>query len=232
MNIISDTSLFFNTFPLQVGVTPVSHPSIAYSSDGSRIVVAFSAFQPGDSLDGFNYNDIYMTYSDNGGLNRATPVNMTNTHNWDELYPVLSETGNTPNLFSVKYQVTKGPGSQSFTDAKPTYRVYNVLKRFNPASIGIKEINGNVPAKYTLLQNYPNPFNPATTIRFDVPKIGFVTLKVYDITGKLVDVLVNENLKAGQKEVTFNASTLSSGVYFYKLTADGFQSTKKMVLIK
>jgi hypothetical protein len=232
MNIISNQTLFENRAALQVGVTPLSHPSIAYSSDGSRIVVAFSAFQPGDSLDNFDYNDIYVTYSDNGGTSWATPVNLTNTSTWDELYPVLSETGNTPGQFTIKYQVTKGPGSQSFTDLTPTYRVYHVLKRFNPANIGIKEVNGIIPNKYSLNQNYPNPFNPSTTIRFDIPKSSFVTLKVYDITGKVVDVLVNENLKAGVKEVSFNASHLSSGVYFYKITADGFQATKKMILVK
>lgn len=232
MNIISDPGLFNTMAALQVGVTPVSHPSIAYSSDGSRIVIAFSGYQPGDSLDGFNYNDIYITYSDNGGLNWAAPVNLTNTHTWDELYPVLSETGNTSGQFTVKYQVTKGPGAQSFNNNAPTYRVYHVLKKFNPANIGVREVNNTVPSKFSLNQNYPNPFNPTTTIRFDVPKSSFVTLNVYDITGKLVETLVEENLSAGSKEVSFNASRLSSGVYFYKLTADNFQSTKKMILVK
>jgi hypothetical protein len=234
MTIISDTNQFFNIASggLQVGVTPVSHPTIAYSSDGSRVVVAFSAFQPGDSLDGFTYNDIYVTYSDNGGLNWINPVKLTNTPTWDELYPVLSETGNTPNQFTIKYQVTKGPGSQSFTDLTPTYRVYHVLRRFNPANVGIKEISGNVPDGYSLAQNYPNPFNPTTTIRFEVPKSGFVTLKVYDITGKMIETLVSENLKAGTKEVIFDAANLPSGVYFYSMISGSFKETRKMILVK
>jgi hypothetical protein len=232
MTIISNTTLFNNRQSLQVGVTPVSHPTIAFSSNGSRIVVAFSAFQPGDSLDSFTYNDIYMTYSDNGGANWITPKNITTTQTWDELYPILSETGNTPTQFTIKYQVTKGPGSQSFTDNAPTYRVYHVMKKFNPLTVGISEIGGNTPSNYSLSQNYPNPFNPTTTIRFAIPKSGFVTLKVYDITGKVIETLVSQQLKAGTKEVIFDASNLPSGVYFYSLVTDGYKETKKMMLIK
>jgi len=219
---------------LQVGVTPVSHPSIAFSDDGSRICVAFSSFQPGDTLDNFTFNEIYVTYSDNGGTNWANPVKLTNTPTWDELYPVLSQTGNTPTSFKIKFQATRGPGSQSFTDNAPTYRVYQVYKTFNPANVGVQNIGTNVPEKFSLKQNYPNPFNPETKIRFDVSKTSFVTLKVYNILGQLVETLINnEQLSAGTKEVTFNGSTLTSGIYFYTLTsANGFSQTRKMMLIK
>ncbi|MCX6162928.1 MAG: hypothetical protein NTV87_16530, partial [Ignavibacteriae bacterium] len=186
MTIISDTNLYYQQAALQVGVTPVSHPTIAYSADGSRIVVAFSAFQPGDSLDGFNFNDIYVTYSDNGGLNWAIPVNMTNTPTWDELYPVLSLTGNTNTSFKMKYQATRGPGSSSFTNNAPVYRVYHAYKSFNPANVGVNQIGSTVPGTFSLKQNYPNPFNPSTTIRFDLSKSALVTLKVYDLTGREV----------------------------------------------
>ena len=234
MNTISDTGLFFNRLALQVGVTPVSHPSIAFSDDGSRICVAFSSFQPGDTLDNFTFNEIYVTYSDNGGTNWANPVKLTNTPTWDELYPVLSQTGNTPTSFKIKFQATRGPGSQSFTDNAPTYRVYQVYKTFNPANVGVQNIGTNVPEKFSLKQNYPNPFNPETKIRFDVSKTSFVTLKVYNILGQLVETLINnEQLSAGTKEVTFNGSTLTSGIYFYTLTsANGFSQTRKMMLIK
>lgn len=232
MTIISDTNQFNNRSELQVGVTPVSHPSIAWSSDGSRITVVFSAFQPGDTLDGFTFNDIYVTYSDNGGTTWAPPANLTNTPTWDELYPVLTPTGNTVSQFHVKFQATRGPGCQSFSDAAPVYRVYHVLKSFNPANIGVKEISGKVPVKFALGQNYPNPFNPVTNIKFDVANASFVTMKVYDITGKEVTTLVNEYLNPGIKEVTFDASKLSTGIYFYTLLADGFRETKKMMLIK
>ncbi len=234
INIISDTALFNNRQSLQVGVTPVSHPSIAFSEDGSRICVAFSGFQPGDSLDGFTYNNIWVTYSDNGGATWANPVKLTNTPTWDELYPVLSLTGNTNTSFKIKFQATRGPGSQSFTDNAPTYRVYQVYRTFNPANVGIQNIGSNVPEKFSLKQNYPNPFNPSTKIRFDVSKASKITLKVYNILGQLVGTLANnETVSAGTKEVEFDGSGLTSGIYFYTLSSsDGFSETKKMILVK
>jgi len=90
----------------------------------------------------------------------------------------------------------------------------------------------NVPDKYTLEQNYPNPFNPLTRINFSLPKNGFVSLKIYDVLGKEVAVLINENKNPGKYIVDFNATSLTSGVYFYKLEVNGFVSTKKMTLIK
>lgn len=89
-----------------------------------------------------------------------------------------------------------------------------------------------VPASYELLQNFPNPFNPSTVIKFGLPKNGFVTLKVYDALGKEVAQLVNGNLNAGTYNVDFNASRLSSGVYFYRISAGEFTEIRKMVLMK
>jgi len=89
-----------------------------------------------------------------------------------------------------------------------------------------------VPTTFALNQNYPNPFNPSTIISFSVPKLADVALEVYSITGELVKVLMKGNLNAGSYEAKFNASQLSSGVYFYRLTAGDFVQTKKMMLIK
>lgn len=85
---------------------------------------------------------------------------------------------------------------------------------------------------YALLQNYPNPFNPTTTIRFEVRSLGFVELKVYDVLGREVEVLVHEVKRAGRYEVKFDASGLSSGVYFCRLTTGTYTSAKKMLLVK
>ncbi len=98
--------------------------------------------------------------------------------------------------------------------------------------IGIVNINTNVPDNFSLGQNYPNPFNPQTKIRFAIKSASFTDLKIYDILGRELKTLVNENLKPGEYEVSFNAANLPSGVYFYRLEADGFIETKKMVLIK
>ncbi|MBE2216877.1 MAG: T9SS type A sorting domain-containing protein [Ignavibacteria bacterium] len=98
--------------------------------------------------------------------------------------------------------------------------------------IGIEPISGNVPEKYSLSQNYPNPFNPTTNIKLQIPESGLVKLVVFDVTGREVAELVNETLTAGEYKVDFNASGLTSGVYFYRLTTEGFSEVKKMILVK
>ena len=88
------------------------------------------------------------------------------------------------------------------------------------------------PSYYILHQNYPNPFNPITTIKYEVPELSYVAIKVYDVLGKEMASLVKEEKPAGSYEVEFDASGLPSGVYFYKLQAGNFVETKKMVLMK
>lgn len=85
---------------------------------------------------------------------------------------------------------------------------------------------------YRLMQNYPNPFNPTTSIRYSLPMNSAVTLTVFNSLGKEVGILVNQKQVAGDYEVNFNATNLSSGIYFYRLEAEGFSETKKMLLIK
>lgn len=98
--------------------------------------------------------------------------------------------------------------------------------------VGIQPINSNTPAEYSLGQNYPNPFNPATKIDFALPKSGIVTIKVYDMLGHEIKTLLNENKTAGVYSVDFDASSLSSGVYFYTIHAGDFTASKKMTLVK
>jgi hypothetical protein len=93
-------------------------------------------------------------------------------------------------------------------------------------------VNIGIPAGYNLSQNYPNPFNPATSINYDLPAEGKVSLKIFDISGKEIMTLVNEVKTAGYYSVNFNASALSSGVYFYTISANNFVQTKKMILVK
>ncbi|MBN1398734.1 MAG: CotH kinase family protein [Bacteroidetes bacterium] len=103
----------------------------------------------------------------------------------------------------------------------------------NSAATAVDEINYRiVPDKFMLSQNYPNPFNPSTTIIYDIPASGHVTLKVFDLLGREVAVLVNENKSAGSYHATWNASGMTSGIYFYRLTAGKFSETKKLVLMK
>ncbi|MDR3610566.1 MAG: C25 family cysteine peptidase [Ignavibacteriaceae bacterium] len=90
----------------------------------------------------------------------------------------------------------------------------------------------NIPKTYKLYQNYPNPFNPSTTIRYQIPKPGLVSIKVYDILGREVTTLVNENKIAGTYDFNFNASRFASGVYIYQLRVNDFVSSQKMIIIK
>ena len=232
---LQDTNLFNQLVDIQVGATAVSHPSIAYSDDGSRLVAFYSGVQT-DTLDAFNFNDIYVSYSDDDGATWSSPINVTNTTDWDEMYPSVAKTGNTPGQFHVVFQSTKGPGCQSFTDLTPTYRVWEVYAKVNPltgAIIKVNNISSEIPQGYSLKQNFPNPFNPTTSIRFEIPQTSKVTLKVYDINGKEVATLVNnEVVSAGLNEVTFGGSNLASGVYYYSLQAGDFKQTRKMVLVK
>lgn len=103
---------------------------------------------------------------------------------------------------------------------------------YNDIVVSVNDGKENIPDKFILKQNYLNPFNPTTTIQFQVPNESFVNIIVYDILGKEVASLVNEKMPAGSYEVNFDASGLSSGIYFYKLQTDAFVETKKMILMK
>jgi len=108
----------------------------------------------------------------------------------------------------------------------------SVWRRLLSEIIGIQNISTEIPALYSLSQNYPNPFNPVTKITYDIPKNGFVKLIVFDVLGREVQTLVNESLKPGAYKASFNASQYPSGVYFYRLTTDGFSETRKMLLVR
>ena len=97
---------------------------------------------------------------------------------------------------------------------------------------GISIIGNEIPTEFKLYQNYPNPFNPTTQIRFDLAKTGLVKLSVYDLTGKLVQTILNTNYSAGKYNTEFDATNLSSGIYFYKLETPNYTGIKKMILLK
>jgi hypothetical protein len=98
--------------------------------------------------------------------------------------------------------------------------------------IGIRNISTETPLNYSLSQNFPNPFNPITNIKFNIAKLSYIKIVVYDMMGREVQTLVNESLSPGAYEVNWKASLFSSGVYYYRLTADNFSDTKKMLMIK
>lgn len=108
-----------------------------------------------------------------------------------------------------------------------------VLASTNDLATSVKHVDdASIPENFILTQNYPNPFNPTTTIRFTIPETSFLTLKVFDILGREVALLVNEMKDVGNYAVQFDAAKLSSGIYFYRLQAGNFLQTRKMILIK
>jgi photosystem II stability/assembly factor-like uncharacterized protein len=109
---------------------------------------------------------------------------------------------------------------------------YSDAWNFSTVITGIEKISNDLPKSFSIAQNYPNPFNPTTSIKFDIPKSSFVKISIYDISGKEVATLVNEQLQPGTYETDWNASAFSSGVYFYKILAGNYTETKRMLLIK
>jgi hypothetical protein len=97
---------------------------------------------------------------------------------------------------------------------------------------GVKDVKHQVISSYSLSQNFPNPFNPATDISFSIPKRSFVSIKVYDLIGREVAIIVSQELSAGTYTRQWNANNMPSGVYFYRLQAGSFTETKKLVLLR
>ena len=118
-----------------------------------------------------------------------------------------------------------------------TKRMYNqwgdpsLFPKFD-ITVDVEDIVNEIPNNYLLFQNYPNPFNPSTKIKYQITDLSFVTLKVFNVLGKEVATLVNEEKPVGSYKVDFNAGNLTSGIYFYTLSAGSFKETKKMLLIK
>lgn len=100
------------------------------------------------------------------------------------------------------------------------------------APLMLNQISSSVPEKFTLSQNYPNPFNPVTKIRFSLPQTSSVTMKLYDVTGRLVMEMINGRYSAGTYEYQLDGSAISSGIYFYELKTDKFSEVKKLSLVK
>ena len=99
-------------------------------------------------------------------------------------------------------------------------------------SVELLDETAGIPEEFNLYQNYPNPFNPTTTIRFELKQSGQTLLKIYDLLGKEVFKLVDEELSAGSYKVTFDANSLHSGIYFYRLESSGFNNVRKMILLR
>ncbi len=141
--------------------------------------------------------------------------------------------------YQSRYQLAEGLGisimniGQDFDFVDDTLKgaVINGVVYGDTTVTGIKG-QKNIPLQFTLFQNYPNPFNPSTIIKYEISKAANVKIKVYDVLGREIATLLNSTQKAGQHEVEWNAKNYASGIYFYRIRAGEFVSTKKMLLIK
>ncbi|HMQ79622.1 MAG TPA: T9SS type A sorting domain-containing protein [Ignavibacteria bacterium] len=167
----------------------------------------------------------YYTYSTNRGVSWATEEKVSDS---SEVFGNEYGTGHY-HLFT--------------TDSLRIYAVWSQLRpqygsdvyyswRYLPNIIGIQQNNNNLPKSFRLEQNFPNPFNPSTTITFEMPNSANVKLTIYDATGKEIEILVNGIQSAGKHEVVWDAFDFPSGIYFYKLEAENYLETKKMIIIK
>ena len=205
----------------------------AFTMIGSTIYISmgggvYSSSDNGDtwSNKGLNYVNVYTINS--YGTNLFAGVSSTGVYlssdsgsNWEfvseglptEIYPQVFVTSGDKIFLSAWYE--------------------GLFERPLPELISSVEDNNNSSATdYNLFQNYPNPFNPTTKISFSIPELSYVVLKVYDVLGKEIETLINEEKPSGNYKVYFNSTELPSGIYFYRLSAGDFISTKKMILMK
>ncbi len=187
----------------------------------------------------------YLTYNHDGTPNDEWTLPTTGTSFFN--MPAIADLNNDGRLDLVGAGFTAGGTNQTYVYVWNTNQMINPSRVVNPVwqfnvrhngvygdnnIVNINQTSSVTPDNFVLNQNYPNPFNPVTVISYKLPAAGLVNLTVYDILGNEVASLVNKKQSAGTYEVNFDGSGYSSGVYFYKLTADGISETRKMALLK
>ncbi|MFC2092907.1 T9SS type A sorting domain-containing protein [Bacteroidota bacterium] len=225
------------------GFGPLCRPVIGRSSDNNALFTAFISITNkfGAPVDTTNFHAIYLSASGDGGATWKTPERITpEAPVMDWTYPSMTPVNDVDaNNYFVNMSIQKDtiPGSFVNGDLNGPSLAQQMFTRVtisrDSIPIGIKNISSEIPGTYTLFQNYPNPFNPSTSIKFALPEKSNILLIVYDINGREIAKLINnEAVSPGVKEINFITSGLSSGIYFYTLVAGDFSATKKMVLLK
>jgi hypothetical protein len=216
------TILFVLTISLNAGI------GVGTSAEGA-LPVELTTFTAAATSDNVQLNWTTVTEVDNYGfeIERKNPL----------LNPLQG--GDFEKIgFIEGHGNSNSPKEYSFVDESvfPGLYQYRLKQIDTDGSFEYSEIIevqfGVVPTKYVLAQNYPNPFNPSTVISYSIPTASNVSLKVFDVLGKLIKTLVNQNQAAGNYKINFNAGELSNGVYFYRIESGSFIAVKKMLLIK
>ena len=185
------------------------YPSVTVS--GSVVHVVWD-----DHRDGIN-GEIYYKRSIDAGVSWGADMRLTNNTNLS----VFSSVAVSGSVVHVVWRDERDGNYEIYYKRNPTGN-----------SIGITNISTEIPSAFSLSQNYPNPFNPTTNIRFGVQSSGFINIKIFDILGREISTLVNEQLKPGTYEVDWDGSGFTSGVYFYTMRTGSYTETKKMLMIK
>jgi Secretion system C-terminal sorting domain len=179
------------------------------------------------------YATLPKTISDSLFLNFSNPASYLHNGKNTLAIEVHSKYSPDPNIFfDAKIYVKDGPTLSDFGSTWyyfdngkiPDDQVGNIT--------GVEKVENTIPERITLYQNYPNPFNPSTNISFELNKKTFVEVKIFDVLGEQMEVLVNNELNPGKYNIKFNGKNYSSGIYFYQLHAGDFTEVKKMILMK
>lgn len=203
---------------LQIDHTPISDTTFAASYRVSANITSSEITEAP-----VNPSNMKVMWGANGNITDSILMQQGSGNQW---FADIPNIGAQSYAYYIKVYDTLDVRAQSPVEAP--FEIYT----FNVGVTNISSTTQETPQRFALYQNYPNPFNPETQIRFDLPKNEFVSMKVFDITGKEVMTLVNSELVSGSYNLTFNASDIGSGVYFYTITAGDFKDTKRFVVIK
>jgi hypothetical protein len=176
------------------------------------------------------YVDVTVRATDESGIHYIGYQKPGDT-SWS--YSPTQQQDPTTDSYSYTIRVTRSGNFYTFAvDGGGNYPDTASEYFINVTTTQVEETSSETPITYSLGQNYPNPFNPDTKIRFAIAKKSFVSLKVYDLLGREIAVLVNSEYLSGNYEVPFVGASLASGIYFYRIQAGLFTDTKKLILLK
>ncbi len=221
-NVVSNSTQIMNGFSVKIQHTTLTSLS-GWVTTGWTNCFSGNYSVPGT---GWQYIDLQTPFQYNGTSNLLIEICYDNS-SYTSYSPVYA-TANSGKTWG--YYTDNSSGCTMTSGATQANRP-NISLYLNTSTSVSNEITG-IPKKFDLKQNYPNPFNPVTKIQYEIPKASFVTIKVYDIIGREVALLVNSNMEAGYYMYDFDASALSSGVYIYKMTAGNFEKTLRMMVVK
>lgn len=234
----ADTSFDLTLSPADTGFAGVGTPTflgLAYVDDPGIVFAAVDTlFFTGDP-GGYQYGRIYVIDAATGANVDTVDVAEWNFAHSGAYNARPSVGGGILSGYTSTYDVDVNP-EEANTIYSQSYYGWTIEKWLFDGDLGtivsVEQISENIPQAFVLKQNYPNPFNPSTTIEFDVEKTEHITLSIYNILGQKVTTLVNERLNPGSYKATFDASGLTSGIFFYSLEAGNLRTVKKMIFTK